>query len=154
MIKKTLILLLLILTTSCGYEALYSKKNITIFNFSVVEMNFNGDRNVNLKIKEKLSKLSIKKFDKEFKLQISATSEKKVLAKDVQGDPTSFENTITTNIEAIGTDQNINKFEIKKSYNYNNIENKFNLSKYERELKNNIAETIARELIFKLSNIQ
>tara|TARA_B100000787_G_C16110269_1_gene257735 strand:- start:43 stop:507 length:465 start_codon:yes stop_codon:yes gene_type:complete len=154
MIKKTLILLLLILTTSCGYEALYSKKNITIFNFSVVEMNFNGDRNVNLKIKEKLSKLSIKKFDKEFKLQISTTSERKVLAKDVQGDPTSFENTITTNIEAIGTDQNINKFEIKKSYNYNNIENKFNLSKYERELKNNIAETIARELIFKLSNIQ
>tara|TARA_B110000027_G_scaffold70867_1_gene75671 strand:- start:194 stop:658 length:465 start_codon:yes stop_codon:yes gene_type:complete len=154
MIKKTLILFILILTTSCGYEALYSKKNITIFNFSVVEMNFNGDRNVNLKIKEKLSKLSIKKFDKEFKLQISTTSGKKILAKDARGDPTSFENTITTNVEAIGTDQNINKFEIKKSYNYNNIENKFNLSKYERELKNNIAETIARELIFKLSNIQ
>ena len=154
MIKKTLILFILILTTSCGYEALYSKKNIATFNFSVAEMNFNGDRNVNLKIKEKLSKLSIKKFDKEFKLQISTTSGKKVLAKDARGDPTSFENTITTNVEAIGTDQNINKFEIKKSYNYNNIENKFNLSKYERELKNNIAETIARELIFKLSNIQ
>ena len=45
-------------------------------------------------------------------------------------------------------------FIILESFNYNNISNKFNLKKYEEEIKNNLAETAADKLIFKLSNIQ
>ena len=32
-------------------------------------------------------------------------------------------------------------FIILESFNYNNISNKFNLKKYEKEIKNNLAET-------------
>ena len=41
-----------------------------------------------------------------------------------------------------------------ESFNYNNNSDKFNLKKYEREIKNNLAETISDKLIFKLSNVQ
>ena len=39
-------------------------------------------------------------------------------------------------------------------FNYNNISNKFDLKRYEREIKINLAETVTDKLIFKLSNIQ
>ena len=47
-----------------------------------------------------------------------------------------------------------NNFIIMESFNYNNNSNKFNLKKYEKEIKNNLAETASDKLIFKLSNIQ
>jgi len=41
-----------------------------------------------------------------------------------------------------------------ESFNYDNNSDKFNLKRYEREIKNNLTETISEKLIFKLSNIQ
>ena len=76
MFQKKIILLLLLLLSSCGYEAIYSKKNSVNYNFSVSELNFVGDRTVNLKIKEKLNNYNQDKKDKDFILGISSTSEK------------------------------------------------------------------------------
>ena len=42
---------------------------------------------------------------------------------------------------------------ILESFNYNNISNKFNLKKHEKDIKNNLTETALDKLIFKLSNI-
>ena len=47
-----------------------------------------------------------------------------------------------------------NNLQFVESFNYNNDTNKFSLKKYEREIINNLAETIAEKLIYKLSNIQ
>jgi hypothetical protein len=55
MFQKKIILLFLLLLSSCGYEAIHSKKNSINYSFSVSELTFVGDRTVNLKIKEKLS---------------------------------------------------------------------------------------------------
>ena len=41
--------------------------------------------------------------------------------------------------------------QILENFNYNNILDKFDLKKYEREIKNNLAETASDKLIFKLS---
>ena len=43
---------------------------------------------------------------------------------------------------------------IQESFNYNNNANKFNLKEYEKDIKNNLAESSAKKLVFKLSNIQ
>jgi len=45
-------------------------------------------------------------------------------------------------------------FIILESFKYNNISNKFNLRRYEAEIKNNLAEAASEKLIFNLSNIQ
>ena len=45
-------------------------------------------------------------------------------------------------------------FVILESFNYNNVSNKFDLKKYEKEIKNNLAEAAADKLIFRLSNLQ
>ena len=154
MLRKQIILLLLLLLSSCGYEAIYSKKNSVNYNFSVSELNFVGDRTVNLKIKEKLNNYAQAKKDKDFILRISSTSEKITLAKNTAGDATSFKNSVSINVEVLMNNKFKSNFIILESFNYNNISNKFNLKKYEKEIKNNLAETATDKLIFKLSNIQ
>ena len=154
MLRKQIILLLLLLLSSCGYEAIYSKKNSVNYDFTVSDLSFVGDKVVNLKIKEKLNNYTQGKKDKDFILRISSTSEKITLAKDTAGDATSFKNSISISVEVLMNDKFKSNFIILESFNYNNISNKFNLKKYEKEIKNNLAETATDKLIFKLSNIQ
>ena len=127
MLRKQIILLLLLLLSSCGYEAIYSKKNSVNYNFSVSELNFVGDRTVNLKIKEKLNNYAQAKKDKDFILRISSTSEKITLAKNTAGDATSFKNSVSINVEVLMNNKFKSNFIILESFNYNNISNKFNL---------------------------
>ena len=154
MLQKKIILLFLFLLSSCGYEAIHSKKNSVNYSFSVSELNFVGDRTINLKIKQKLNNYTQNKKDKDFILRISSTSEKIILAKNIAGDATSFKNTVSINIKVLMNNKFENNFIITESFNYNNISNKFNLKKYEEEIKNNLTETATDKLIFKLSNIQ
>ena len=154
MLQKKIILLFLFLLSSCGYEAIHSKKNSVNYSFSVSELSFAGDRTVNLKIKEKLNNYTQNKKDKDFILKISSTSEKIILAKNIAGDATYFKNKISINIEVLMNNKFESNFMIIESFNYNNISNKFNLKKYEKEIKNNLAEAATDRVIFKLSNIQ
>ena len=154
MLKKILIPILLLFLSSCGYEAIHSKKNSVNYNFSLNELTFVGDRDVSLKIKEKINNYTLIKKDKNFSLEISSAKDKVVLAKDTAGDATSFKSTITVNIKVIMKNNFKNNLQFVESFNYNNDTNKFNLKKYEKEIINNLAETVAEKLIYKLSNIQ
>ena len=154
MLQKKIILLLLLLLSSCGYEVIYSKKNSSNYVFSISDLSFVGDRTVNLKIKEKLSTFTQSKKDKDLIIRISSTSEKIILAKNTAGDATSFKNVISINVDVLINDKFKSNFIILESFNYNNISNKFNLKKYEEEIKSNLAETASDKIVFKLSNIQ
>ena len=149
MFKKILIPILLLFLSSCGYEAIHSKKNFIYYDFSINNLTFAGDRKVNIKIKARLNNYTLSKKDKNFALKIYSDTEKVVLAKDIAGDPTSFKIIVKINVEVITK----NKFNIVESFNYNNITNKFDLEQYEREIIRNLAETAAEKLIYKLSNI-
>jgi hypothetical protein len=154
MLWKKIILLLLFLLSSCGYEATYSKKNSTNYDFTVSDLSFVGDRVVNLKIKEKLKNYAQDKKEKDFILKISSTSEKVILSKNTASDATSFKNSISISVEVLMNNKFKSNFVILESFNYNNISNKFNLKQYEKNIKNNLAEAASDKLIFKLSNIQ
>jgi len=152
--KKIFLLLFFLLLSSCGYEALYLEKNSANYNFSISELNFVGDRSVNLKIKKKLSSYTLNEKNKNFEIKISSTTTKTIVTNDTRGDATSFKSTVAINVEISKNDKLKNSFVMSESFNYNNNYDKFNLKKYEREIKNNLTETITDKLIFKLSNIQ
>ena len=150
MLKKAFTLIFFLFMTSCGYEAIHSIKNSINYDFSISELTFVGDRVINLKIKEKLNNYTLNEKDKNFILKVSSVAEKIVLAKNISGDPTNFKSTVTVNIEVL----NKNNLQIIESFSYSNNDNKIDLKRYEREINNNLAETITDKLIFKLSNIQ
>ena len=151
--KKIFLLVAILFLSSCGYKAIYSKKIITNHEFYISKINFIGDRKINLKIKEKLNNYTINKKNKNFILNITSTSEKIVLVKDSSGSATDYQKRISLSVEVLIDDKSNNSFMIVESFNYKNTSNKFNLKRYEKEINNNLAETTADKLIFKLSNI-
>tara|TARA_B100000795_G_C22433135_1_gene298963 strand:+ start:41 stop:505 length:465 start_codon:yes stop_codon:yes gene_type:complete len=154
MLKKKFLLFFFLFITTCGYEPIHSKKNIDDFSFSINKIEFIGNRDINLKIKERLNNYTTNKRDKKFSLKITSSSQKTVLAKDISGDPTSFKSTIVVDIEVLLEDKFKNNLQVIESFNYNNNSNKFDLKKYEREIRNSLAKTASDKLIFKLSSIQ
>ena len=80
MLKKIFILTLFLTLTSCGYKAIHSKKNFSNYDFSIKELSFAGDREINLKIKETLNNYTLTEKDKNFILKISSEIVKVVLA--------------------------------------------------------------------------
>ena len=152
--KRIFTFILLLFLSSCGYEAIHSKKNKENYDFSVSELKFIGDRDVNLKIKERLNNYTLIKKDKDFTLKISSDLEKLILVKNNAGDATNFKTEITVNIDIFNDTEFKSSIVIIESFNYNNNNNKFELKSYEKEIKNNLANTISEKLIFKLSKIQ
>ena len=153
MLKKIFTLTLFLFLSACGYEAIHSKKNSINYDFAISKLTFIGNRDVNLKIKEKLNNYTLAKKNKSFQLRVSSTNEKLVLAKDISGDPTSFKSTIIITVQVFIEGNLRNDLQITEDFNYNNNSNKFNLKRYEKEIINNLAETAAQKLIYKLSNI-
>ena len=152
--KKIFSFLFLFLLSSCSYEAIYSKKKILNYDFSISEINFTGDREVNIKMKEKLNNYTINKKNKNFKVDISSFVTKAVSAKNISGDATSFKSTVSIKVDLVMNNKLKNNFIISESFNYNNNSNKFNLKTYEENIKNNLSETITEKLIFRLSIIK
>ena len=153
MFKKIIIPILLLFLASCGYEARYSKKNIINYNFSISELTTDGNREVNIKLRERLINYIINKKGKSLILIISSDAEKVVTAKDTAGDPSSFKYTIIIDVEVMMGKNFKKNLQIVESFNYNNNTNKFNLKKYESEIISNLAETVVEKLIYRLSNI-
>ena len=151
--KKIFTYFFLLLLSSCGYEAIYTQKNNINNNFSINELNLIGDRDINLKIKQKLNNYTSAEKNKNFVLNISSISKKIVVAKNTSGVSTTFKMTIIINIEIIMKNNYTNNMQIVEDFTYNSIVNKFDLKKYEKEIKRNLAETATIKLLSKLSNI-
>jgi len=152
--KKIFTFILLIFLSSCGYEAIYSVKNINNYNFSISKLSFIGDREINLKIKQKLNNYTQEIKDINFILIITSKSEKIILVKNAAGDSTNFKIEITVNIDVFNKEKLKSNFIISESFNYDNNSNKFELKNYEKEIKRNLSDIITEKLIFKLSNIK
>ena len=74
--------------------------------------------------------------------------------KDKKGDPASFKLTIDVSVSVLEN----NKIKIEKvfqeTFNYNNTSKKFELSRYEDEIRNGMLERISEEIIVSLYTIQ
>ena len=152
--KKIFTYFFLLFLSSCGYEAIYTQKNNNINNnFFVSELNLIGDRDINLKIKQKMNNYTSTEKDKNFVLNVSSISKKMIVAKNTSGVSTIFKITIIINVEIIMKNNYTNNMQIVEDFTYNNILNKFDLKKYEKEIKRNLAETATNKLLSKLSNI-
>ena len=152
--KKIFTFILLIFLSSCGYEAIYSVKNTKNYDFSISKLSFIGDREINLKVKQKLNNYTQEIKDINFTLKITSTSEKIILAKNDAGDSTSFKIKTIVNIDVFNKEKLKSNFIITESFNYDNNSNKFELKNYEKEIKRNLADIITEKLIFKLANIK
>jgi len=147
MIKKNIILISLIFfLTSCGFTPVYL--NNTDLNFSIEQVNFTGDRDLNNFLKTILIKYKNKKSDNKIYIEANSTYEKIILSKDGAGEITSYQ----LEAEVIFLIMPLNrKIKIKEKKIMDSKNDKFEEARYERSMKQNFASSISNKLSTELT---
>ena len=146
MIKKNIILLSLILfLNSCGFTPIYLKNNNV--NFSIEQVNFIGDRELNNFLKINLNKYKNEEVNNKIFIEVKSEYNKLILSKDSAGEVTNYQ--LEVNIEfLIKSTNKIIKINEKKVME--NMSDKFEETKYERSVKQSFASSITNKLISEL----
>ena len=146
MIKKNIILISLIFfLTSCGFTPIYLKNEN--FNFSIEEVNFIGDRELNNFLRINLNKYKNEKIDNKIFIDAKSTYRKITLSKDATGKATNYQ----LEAEVIFVIRSNNKkIKITEKKIMDSMDDKFEESKYERSIKQNFASSMSYKLTSEL----
>ena len=149
MIKKKILLLLIFFSlTSCGYNPIYTNKSFSDFSVSKIETS--GDTKINRKIRSLLNIKEDNNLENSYTLSIISKKDKVIVAKDKLGNVSIFKITaqvFVTIFDSLDPENIIKTKEFSSTYSYNNIKNKFDLSEKEKDIENNLIESIAQEII-------
>lgn len=150
--KKTILVIFIILTYGCSYEPIFSQKN---YNFEITEISFSGEKKINKNIKSKLSlfKSSDQQNKIQYKISIYTELERKIISKDSKGDPLKFELVVSTTYEISKDQKLLISRKIEKSNIYNNISDKFKLEQSEKNILENLSEIISETIISSIINL-
>jgi hypothetical protein len=142
MIRKNIIFLSLIFfLTNCGFTPVYLKN--TDVNFSVEQVNYTGDRELNNFLKTNLNKLKNEKNDNKIYIEANSIYKKIVLSKDSAGEVTNYQ----LEAEVIFLIKPLNKkIIIKEKKNMNSMDDKFEEARKERSIKQSFASSISGKL--------
>ena len=142
MIRKNIIFLSLIFfLTNCGFTPVYLKN--TNVNFSVEQVNYTGDRELNNFLKTNLNKLKNEKNDNKVYIEANSIYKKIVLSKDSAGEVTNYQ----LEAEVIFLIKPLNKkIIIKEKKNMNSMDDKFEEARKERLIKHSFASSISSKL--------
>ena len=143
--KKILCLLIIVLSHGCGYQPVYSSKNILV---KINKINYDFSK-INKQIARSLKTISNENSDKELNINLKSKKEIKTISKNKSGDPEIFELIILVEIEILGEQKSF----ISKQ-NYKNIENKFDLNQYEIEIEKQLVKEIINKILSYLTNFQ
>jgi len=153
MIKKILVLTCTIIffTNGCGYKPIYRANNPD--NFKFTEINLNEDKKINQEILNFLSLEETSGNNGYPKLFITSNYTIDETSKDSKGQVKTYRSTINVKFEIINSEsQKITK-NFNKNFSYNNQDSKFELSKNQIRIKNNLIKSISEE-IFRFLNIR
>ena len=147
MIKKSISLIFLIFfLTNCGFTPVYLKN--TNINYSIEQVDYTGDRELNNFLKSNLNKYKNEKIDKKIFIEINSIYKKNILTKDSTGKITSYE------LEAvvIFLIQPLNKeIQVIEKKIMNSMDDKFEETRQERIIKQSFVSSISNKLISEIN---
>jgi hypothetical protein len=146
MIRKNIILISLIFfLTHCGFTPIYLQN--TDVNFSIDQVKYTGDREINNFFKTNLNQYKNEKVENKIYIEVNSVYEKIILSKDGTGAVTNYqlEAEVIFLIQPLNKVIKINEKKIMKS-----MDDQFEEAKYERTIKQGFASSITNKLISKL----
>ena len=151
MIRNNIFFLLIFLfLNQCGYETIYSSKNIK---FNIKEIKIENNLDIGRQIKNRLEIFSSDSPSNEnYFLEINSYFDKTTTSKDKQGNPKTFNINVTVNVTFIDNKNIERNKSFVENINYNNDENKFSLKQYENSLIENLTEKIIDNLLIYLQS--
>ena len=148
---NNLLLLIFIFLVNCSYKPILSS---TIATFSIDKIEFLNTNKINSKLEKQLSIYQKNKNKSKFyDLVIDINQNKKVSLRDATGDPKIFIITISASINVLENNNNIDNKIFEENFSYNNNKNKFDLSRYEKNIEDNIVNKLAERIISYLHSL-
>tara|TARA_B110000008_G_C16861998_1_gene521157 strand:+ start:593 stop:1042 length:450 start_codon:yes stop_codon:yes gene_type:complete len=142
MIRKNIIIICLyFFLTNCGFTPIYLNK--TSETFSIEEIDYTGDKELNNFLKTNLNKYKNKEVDNKIFIEANSSYEKIILSKNEVGEVTNYQ----LKVEVIFLIKPTNKkIKFNKRMIMDSMDDKFEEERYERSIKQNFAYSISNKL--------
>ena len=148
--KILLVFIVFFIISGCSYKPiLTNKKN----DFTLENISSDTESKINVTIKKNLLDRNGNSENNKYDLNFSTEDEKEIVSSNENGDPTVFKIKIIVNYSLSQDDNIIFTNKIIKQVNYNNINDKFELLKYEKNILNNLLKNISLEILMSISNL-
>ena len=143
--KKIVIIFLIFFLTNCGFTPIYLKNNDV--NFSIEEINFSGDRELNNFLKTNLNQYKNEETNRKIFIDVKSKYRKIIISKDGAGEVTNYQ-LVAEVVFLIKSNNKV--IEITENKIMESMSDKFEETKYEKTTKQNFASSIAYKLISEL----
>ena len=141
---KIIYILLFIIISGCGYQAIYGTKDI---NLRVKEIKLTGDNNLNRKINNYFNYYkNNKNYSKIIDVHVDSSLKKQISSKDRKGNAKTFKLSVTIKLNILENENIIKTKIFNKNSNYKNLDNKFDLNQYEKNLIDNLMYDIWQDV--------
>lgn len=140
---KKILIILLLLTTSCGFKPIYSKNDQLILEFNKIVLS--GDEKINRKILNTINLKEDISSNKELLIRtLYAVDE---TSKNLKGEVETYRSSIKTEIIVKKDNKIFKSKSFLNEFSYNNKDNKYELTNYQNEIKNNLINDLSGEII-------
>lgn len=147
-ILKIIFILIFLFITNCGFKPILVKSDS---DFSINIKNSLGSDRVNRQITSSLENLN---GSTNYQVSLISNEQKNTISKDSKGDPSILEIILNLNYKVEkGNEILINKNLVQRT-TYNNISDKFELSKSEEILVQNLTENFIQEIVSSISSLK
>ena len=140
-IKKISLLILFLMLTNCGYDAIYSKKNN--LNILVNKIETSGNKNINRII---VSSIKVEEEKTGYQMKLVSSKNLEVISKDGTGNASIYRTTIIVDFLLSDQAKTIKQKRFSSSFTYGNIKNKFDLNQYQKNVELNLINKITEEI--------
>ena len=130
---------------SCGFTPIYV--NNSNLNFSIEQVNYIGDRELNNFLKTNLNRYKNEKIENKIYIEAKSEYRKIILSKDTTGEATSYQ--LEAEVIFLIKPSN-NKIKITEKKIMDKMNDKFEENVYERSIKQNFASSITDKLSSRL----
>ena len=147
--KITLILIVFVMCTSCGYNPMYSNKN---FNFNITKIEKFKEDKLNLVFEKMINNFSNHQAINQISLETNAEKQIIVVSKDARGNPSRYKMIVKLELVIIDDQKNKRiKKNILQQFSYNTNSNRSKLNQYEKEIEEILINKIIDETIKHIS---
>ena len=151
MIKKYLILFFItFLLSACGYSSLYKDLDNKKLNLKIVEIN--GDKELNNFILSNLNKY-LDKEGEQIEIIINTNYSKSVVSRDTKGSISNYQ-LVASSVFNVQINNQSKIISMSESFIMKNISDSYEKKNYEKKIKQNLSNSIANELVLRLSTIK
>ena len=139
-----------LILSGCAYEPVLLKKN---YDFYFTDIKSEGEKQINQIIKQNLTENTNIESINNYQIFFETTLKKNIVASNKKGDPTIYRISINLNYNLKKDNKIIFENEILKQSTFNNIDDKFELSKYEEKIIDNLSQRFAEDVLISIATL-